>query len=122
MAYLTLTSTEDKNSGIKFIGANSRSNNGGLICSTTTLITNNTSLITASADGGLDTCSFYTGPSDSTILAFGESYESCGSIAYDSVAGGSFGYSGASESCGSIASASCSSDSSFSGSSCSYSC
>lgn len=121
MAYLTLTSSEDKNSGFKFIGANSTSNNGGLICSTTSLITNNTSLITASADGGLDTCSFYTGPSDSTIFAFGESDETCGSVAYSSSEScGSIAYSG-SESCGSIAS-SVSSGSSFSGGGCSYSC
>ena len=122
MAYLTLTSSEDKNSGFKFIGANSTSNNGGLISSTTSLITNNTSLITVSADGGLDTCSFYSGPSDSTIFAFGESQESCGSVAYSSSEScGSIAYSG-SESCGSIASSSASSGSSFSGGGCSYSC
>lgn len=122
MAYLTFTASEDKNSGFKFIGANSTSNNnGGLISATTSLITNNTSLITASANGGLDTCSFYSGPSDSTIFAFGESGESCGSIAYaGSESCGSIAYSG-SESCGSIAT-STSSGSSFSGGGCSYSC
>ena len=77
--------------------------------------------MTLSSDGGLDTCSFYEGPSDSTIFAFGESYESTGNIAYSgSESCGSIAYSGGGESCGSIASSS-SSSSSFSGG-CSYSC
>ena len=82
----------------------------------TNLITKNTSLIMSClANDGLDTCSFYSGPSDSTIASFSESFsgsfdlaytggESCGSIAYT---GG--------ESCGSVAS-SCDS------SCCSYCC
>lgn len=119
MAYLTFAGSEEKNSCFKFIGANATQNNGGLISSTTSLISNNVSLISA-AEGGLDTCSFYEGPSDSTIFAFGESSETCGSIAYSgSESCGSIAYSGGGETCGSIASSS--SASSFSGG-CSYSC
>ena len=70
----------------------------------------------------MDTCSFYFGPSDSTILAFGESSETCGSIAYTgSESCGSIAYSGGGESSGSVACSSASSGSSFSGG-CSYSC
>lgn len=115
MAYLTLSGSEEKNSGYSFISMNSTSNNGGLICSTTSLITNNTSLIISVADGGLDTCSFVSEPSESTIFAFGESYESSGAIAYSgSESCGSIAASSSSESCGSVAS-SVSSGSSFSG-------
>ena len=119
MAYLTFTLSDDnQNTCFKFIGAGSTSNN------TINLITENTSLIysPSNTSNGEDTCSFYSGPSDSAILAFGESYESCGSIAYATTAG-SDSYSGSGESCGSIASYSdSSSGSSFSGSSCSYCC
>ena len=71
---------------------------GGLICHTTSLL--------ESADGeGYDECSFYSGPSDATIFAFGESGESCGSIAYsDSESCGSIAFASGGESCGSIAS------------------
>ena len=77
------------------------------------LISNNTNLISSLlSEGGEDTCSFYSGPSDETIMAFGESVESCGSIAYEGAEScGSIAYSGA-ESCGSIASSSCGSSSS----------
>ena len=98
MAYLTFAGSEE-NTGFKFIGANSSQKTGGLISSTTSLISEHTSLISSSTDGGMDTCSFYSGPSDAAILAFGdsvESFETCGSIAY----------SGGSETCGSIASVS----------------
>lgn len=120
MAYLTFAGSEEKNSCFKFIGANSTpNNNGGLISSTTSLISNNESLI-STINNGLDTCSFYEGPSDSTIFAFGESSESCGNIAYSgSESCGSIAYSGGGETCGSIASSS--SGSGFS-SGCSYSC
>lgn len=120
---LTFAGTEDRqSSSLIFVnGGSSKGNSVSLISDSSSSLLSLTSSILAN-DSCEVFCSFYSGPSDSTILAFGESYESCGSIAYDSVAGGSFGYSGASESCGSIASASCSSDSSFSGSSCSYSC
>ena len=86
------------------------------------LISDNTSLISSTlSNGGMDTCSFYSGPSDAAIVAFGQSAESCGSIAYSGAEScGSIAYSGGAESCGSIASSSCSS--SFSGGSCSYSC
>ena len=116
MAYLTLPVTDDANGAYKFIGLNSTpNNNGGLITSDTSLITNNVSLITGE-DSCTDTCSFYSGPSESTIFSFGESNtytesgsysgsESCGALASD----------GGSESCGSVAT---SSSSGFSGYSC----
>ena len=87
--------------------------------STIHLITDNTSLIApASYDGGMDTCSFYFGPSDSTIYAFGENSESTGSVAYSgSESCGSVAYSGGGESCGSVASSV-----STSSCACSYSC
>jgi len=88
----------------------------------THLLSDNISLIlsSSSSEGGFDTCSFYSGPSDSAILAFGESNESTGSIAYSggSESCGSIAYSGGGESCGSVASASSSSSSCA----CSYSC
>lgn len=123
MAYLTFTGSEDKQSScFKFIGCDNKTQSAGLISNSTSLISNNTSLLSAeSADCGLDTCSFYEGPSDATIMAFGET---CGSIAY-SEAGetcGSIAFAGGGETCGSIASSvSTSSSSSFSGG-CSYSC
>ena len=90
-----------------------------LISNNTSLISSNNSILTS--ENCMDSCSFYSGPSDATILSFGEQAESCGSIAYD----------GGIESCGSIASSfsgvSCgmastsSGGSSFSGG-CSYSC
>jgi len=115
MVMLTVSSSsEEKSTCFKFIGADSAPK-------TTHLISNNTSLLTGSDDCGMDTCSFYSGPSDSTIMAFGET---CGSIAYSgSESCGSIAYAG-SESCGSIASASVSvsSGGGFSGGGCSYSC
>lgn len=82
------------------------------------LLSNNISLL-APSNGGADTCSFYSGPSDATILAFGEQAESCGSVAYSNSGEscGSIAYSGSGESCGSVASSS-----SFSGGGCSYCC
>lgn len=117
MAYLTLAGSEEKqNTCFKFIGANTSETQ------TTHLISNNTSLISATlANGGMDTCSFYSGPSDSTIMAFGQSSESCGSVAYagGGESCGSIAYSGGGESCGSVAS---SSSGSSMGGGCSYSC
>ncbi len=124
MAYLTFAGSEEKNSGFKFIGANTNPTGSvGLISSNTSLISNNTCLISAPSDDCLDTCSFYDGPSDAAIVAFGESGETCGSIAYaDSTEScGSIAFAGSTESCGSVAS-SVSSGSSFSGGGCSYSC
>lgn len=122
MAYLTFTGSEE-NSCFKFIGSNTTQNSeGGLISSTTSLISNNVSLISSTLAGCEDTCSFYSGPSDATIVAFGESGETCGSIAYSGSGEtcGSIAYSGGGgETCGSIASSS--SGSSFGGG-CSYSC
>ena len=117
---LTFTASEERqNTCFKFIGADVKT-------SSVHLISDNTSLIapTVSADGGVDTCSFYSGPSDAAIMAFGESYETTGSIAYmGGETSGAIAYSGAGESCGSIASASSSfsSGGGFSGG-CSYSC
>lgn len=116
---LTFKSSEEThNTCFKFIGADSTTK------TTTHLISNNTSLIApTSSESCADTCSFYSGPSDSTIMAFGES---CGSIAYDNTSEscGSIAYTGGGESCGSIASTSVSSGCSFSGggSFSSYSC
>ena len=116
---LTLNSDEKQSTCFKFIGAD-------VAPQTVHLISNNTSLISAapSADGGLDKCSFYSGPSDSAIIAFGQSCETTGSIAYagSGETCGTIAYSGGGETCGSIASASVSSSSGFSGGSCSYSC
>ena len=118
MAYLTFTGSEEKNSCFKFIGANTQEHSTNLISATTSLISNNTSLIFNSNESGLDACSFYSGPSDATIFAFGESQETCGSIAYTgSESCGSIAFSGSGETCGSIASATSSSSSV-----CSYSC
>ena len=88
----------------------------------TSLISNNVSLL-SSSDDCLDTCSFYSGPSDSAIVAFGETgWESCGTVAYSgSESCGTVAYSGGGESCGTVASSSVSSSSSFSGG-CSFSC
>ncbi len=115
---LTVNSSEEKNTCFKFIGADSTPK-------TTHLISNNTSLIVPSmSEGGNDTCSFYSGPSDATIMAFGQSCETAGSIAYSGgETAGSIAYSGC-ESSGSIASAapSVSCGGGFSGGSVSFSC
>lgn len=119
MAYLTFTGSEEsQNTCFKFIGTSTSSEKS------THILSDNTSLITpAMSEGGDDVCTFYSGPSDATIMTFGESCESTGSIAYSggSESCGSIAYSGGGESCGSVASASVSSGSS-SGGGCSYSC
>ena len=110
---LTVT-TNEESSCAKLLGLTGAKSEGGLICSTTSLL--------ATPDGeGYDTCSFYSGPSDSTIFAFGESGETSGSIAYESSEScGSIAFAGGGESCGSIAS---SSGGSFScGGGCNYAC
>jgi len=111
---LMVTTNEDSGCA-KLLGlTGNNKSEGGLISSTTSLL--------ATPDGeGYDTCSFYSGPSDSTIFAFGESSESCGSVAYDgSESCGSIAFSSGSESCGSVA---FSGGSSFScGGSCNYAC
>lgn len=110
---LTVTSKEESGCA-KLLGlTGSTKSEGGLICNTTSLL--------ATPDGeGYDTCSFYSGPSDATIFAFGESGEYSGSIAFaDGESCGSIAFTGGGESCGSIAS----SGGSFScGGGCSYSC
>ena len=120
MAYLTFAGSEDRqSSAFKFIGADNNTQSTGLISNNTSLISNNVSILSSSNDC-LDTCSFYSGPSDSTIMAFGET---CGSIAYSDAGEtcGSIAYSGAGETCGSIAYSTTTSSSSFSAT-CSYSC
>ncbi|MCQ2744612.1 MAG: hypothetical protein MJ230_07480 [bacterium] len=104
---LAFTSSENKQSQCFHLLGTSKSENVGvkLISNNTSLISNNTSIL--SSDIG-DYCSFYSEPSEGTIMAFGESVESCGSIAMGGV-----------ESCGSIAnsssgSVSCGSSSSIS--------
>jgi hypothetical protein len=112
---LTITSTNDESTSCaKLLGLTTQKSEGGLICNTVSL------LAPTNDDGGFDTCSFLSPASDADIVAFCESSESCGSIAYSgSESCGSIAYS-SSESCGSIAS---SGGSSFScGGGCSYSC
>jgi len=107
------TTKEDNSSCAKLLGLTGNRHEGGLISDNTNLISSTLS------NGGMDTCSFYSGPSDATIMAFGESAEACGSIAYSgSESCGSIAFAGG-ESCGSVASSSCGS---FSGGGCSYSC
>ena len=122
MAYLTLAGSEERqNSSFVFIGSDNKTQSTGLISNNTSLISSNISLLSNSDDCGLDTCSFYSGPSDSAIMAFGET---CGSIAYSDAGEtcGSIAYSGGTETCGSIASSSSSSSSSSFSGGCSYSC
>ena len=113
---LTLNSSEENQSScFQFIGADSTPK-------TTHLISNNTSLIApSSGENCTDTCSFYSGPRDDTIMAFGET---CGSLAFagNGEICGSIAFAGGGETCGSIASASGSSGGGFSGGGCSYSC
>lgn len=115
---LTFTNSEEKQGNCFYLlgTAKSTKHSTNLISNNTSLISNHTSLLEGS---GADICTFYSGPSDETILSFGEQAESCGSIAYSD-----------SESCGSVAYSSGSV--SFSGTSvstggscgggCSYSC
>ena len=116
---LTFTASEERqNNGFMFIGS-SKTSSVSLI---TGEAVGSVSLLapSKSSNCGFDTCSFYSEPSESTILSFGESYESCGIIANNYSEAG--GYTGGGESCGIIASSgSFSSSASFSGV-CSYSC
>ncbi|MBQ4114349.1 hypothetical protein IJD34_02980 [bacterium] len=123
---LTLSGTDEKQSTcFLFVGANSsNTKSGGLITSNTNLI------CLTDPDQGWDTCSFYSGPSDSTIASIGSSYndsgECAGVIASSESYSGVFGSSGSGECAGVVAS---SGSSSFSGGGacsvgggCSYSC
>ena len=84
------------------------------------LISSNTSLLSSDGDYS-DTCSFFGEPSDAAIMAFCESAESTGAIAYyGGETSGSIAYGGG-ETSGSIASSSCG-GSSFSGGGCSFTC
>ena len=96
---MLMVTTNEDSACAKLLGLTTGSKSeGGLISSTTSLL--------ATPEGeGFDSCSFYSGPSDATIFAFGESGESCGSIAYsDGESCGSIAFAGGGESCGSIAS------------------
>ena len=111
---LTVTPKNEESGCAKLLGLTGNKSEGGLISNTTSLL--------ATPEGeGYDECSFYSGPSDATIFAFGESGESCGSVAYsgadESCGSIAFGESG--ESCGSIAS---SGGGGFSGGGCDYAC
>lgn len=113
---------EESSNCFYLLGTVTPQHKGGLITSDTSLITTSTSLISSVlANGGLDVCSFYSGPSDSTIIAFGES---CGSIAFADCGenSGSIAFAGGGESCGSIASAGSFSCGGSVGGGCSYSC
>ena len=116
---LTLTLSEERTNNC-FQLTNSSNNS----CSIS-LITENSSLIclSNSSNKGFDSCSFYSGPSEASILAFNENSESCGIIASNTTYSDFGSYSGGSESCGIIASTSgfSASSSSFS-TSCNYSC
>ena len=70
------------------------------------IFSDSVSLLETPAGSGYDTCSFYSGPSDATIFAFGESGECSGSIASvgDCESSSSIAFAGSGESCGSIAS------------------
>lgn len=111
---LTVTTNEDSGCA-KLLGLTGNpKSEGGLICNTT-------SLLDTPEGEGYDSCSFYSGPSDNTIFAFGESEESCGSVAFTTggESCGSIALSTGGESCGSIASAGgCAS----SGGGCNYAC
>ena len=113
---LMVNSSKDETTGcLQLLGLTTGKSEGGLIC-------HNTSLLSSFNEGGMDSCSFYSGPSDATIFAFGESGETCGSIAFNGSGEtcGSIAFSGSGESCGSIASSSGGSFSSGGG--CSYAC
>ena len=118
---LSFTSSEEKQNQCFHLLGTVKPSNGY-----THLITDNTSLIATPSlfsENGQDSCSFYFGPSDATILSFGEQAESCGSIAYEnSESCGSIAYSGSLDA-GLSSSVSCaSSGGSFSGGGCCYSC
>ena len=118
---LTFTNSEDRqNQCFHLLGtAKPAHHTTHLITNNTMLISNNTSLLSSPSE---DCCSFYSGPSDATILSFGEQAESCGSIAYDgSESCGSVAYSGGSD-CAAGASVSTASSGGSSGGGCSYSC
>lgn len=105
MAFLTFAGSKENNCFSLYVGSSKSTNQGGLITSDTALLSNSTSLL--SNDGGFDSCDFYSGPSDATIMAFGESYETCGNIADASFDSASMGYSGSVETCGAVASSDC---------------
>ena len=115
MAYLTFSNSEDRQSTcFKFIGTENKTASTSLLSdgSTSTPI----SLLASDIGGGEDSCSFYNGPSDSVIYAFGESTETSGSIAYSSDStetSGSIAYSGGCDSSVSVSTSSSCSSSSF---------
>ena len=119
---LTFTNSEDRqNQCFHLLGMGKSSNHTThLITDNTSLISRNTSLLSSPCE---DSCSFYSGPSDATILSFGEQAESCGSIAYDgSESCGSIAYSDGGVDCSASVSVCASSGGGFSGGGCSFSC
>ena len=95
---------------------------GGNTEHTTHLLTDNISLLSSANEDCMDTCSFYSGPSEATIFAFGESSETAGTLAdgSSSEAAGTLAFSGSCESAGTVASSVSSGTSSSCA--CSYSC
>ena len=100
---LTLAGSEE-NTCFKFIGTENKT-------PSTSLLSDNSSeapvsLLASNVGGGEDYCSFYQGPSESVIFAFGESTETSGSIAYaggSTETSGSIAMSGGCESSSSVA-------------------
>ena len=114
MAYLTFAGSEDKqNTCFKFIGADNKTN------STSVLVDKPSEApisLLSSNNSCEDTCSFYQGPSDGTIFAFGESTETSGAIAYTSDStetSGSIASIGSDSGCAVVATSTGSSCSSF---------
>ena len=105
---LTLSSNKNQSGAFKFIGCENTPK-----AQTNLIFNGSTSLLSSNDEGGLDTCSFFTEPSDALIMAFGESTESCGSIAYSGDSSSSVSDAG---------SFSVSSGSDCSSGGCSYSC
>ena len=119
---LTFTNSEDKQNQCFYLLGTAKPANSAthLISNSTSLIANVGSLLTGEAE---DSCSFYSGPSDATILSFGEQAESCGSIAYEGAEScGSVAYSGGESFSASCAVSVSSSSGDCSGGGCSYSC
>ena len=105
---------DDSTNCAKLLGTATMTHHCGLISDNTSLISN------INCDGGLDTCTFYSDPTDEMIMAFGENF---GDTVYvgSGESSGSIAFSGG-ESCGSIASAGGMSSSASSGCGCCYSC
>ena len=112
---LKFTGSQENNGCFKLLGLTTKPHETNLITENVSLLTNN---YTSSGEC-MDTCSFYSGPSDDVIMAYGDSDESCGAIAYsNSESCGSVAYSSA----GTVSTAVSVSSSSSCSCACSYSC